>query len=141
MNARCIITKHDVKTHGLDPRTYNISKNSSIDCCFGSTSLKILKGGYLPVGRLHSDYRGVQIDIPTRFFFGYKTPLITVFEARGLNIIDPRVVKIPPLYQDFHKHNLFIRMDNLHRRSLYALSLHLSVKYEDMDKLTETLIK
>ena len=38
--------------HGLGPRTYKRSKDSPIDCFFGSSTLKISRGRYLSFGRL-----------------------------------------------------------------------------------------
>ena len=66
--------------YGLGPRTYKRSKDCPIDCCFGSPSLKISRGGYLSFGRIHSDHIGVWIDIPTRQLLGYKPPPVTFLE-------------------------------------------------------------
>ena len=105
--------------------------------------MRISKGRYLPFGILHSDHRGVWIDIPIKLLFGYKTPPIAYFGARRLKLIYPRVVKqhLELLYQAFHKHNLITRMDNLHQRTVYPLYLNLVEEYEDVDKLTEYLLE
>lgn len=79
--------------YGLGPRTYKKPKDCPIYCAFGSPSLKINKGGYLSFRRLQSDHRGFWMDIPIRWVMGHKQLAITYFNARQLDLIDPRVVK------------------------------------------------
>ena len=129
--------------YGLGPRTYKRSKDCPIDCCFGIPSLKINRGGYLSFGRLHSDHRGVWIDIPARLLLGYKPSPITYVDARRLKLIDPRVVTKyqSKLIQLCFYHNIFQKMDNLHKRATYPLSPILAEEYEAIDAVIEQLME
>ena len=79
--------------HGHSPRTHIRSKNSTIDCIFGSPHLQIRKGGFLSFSKLMSGYRGLWIDLPKILIYGYNPPQPSTFKARKLKIGDPRVVK------------------------------------------------
>ena len=94
-------------------------------------------------GRLHSDHRGVWIDIPTRQLLGYKPPPITYFDARRSKLIDPRVVTKYQfkLIQLCFRHNIFQKMDNLRKRTTYLLSPILAEEYEAIDAVIEQLVE
>ena len=80
--------KHD----DVGPRTCLKSKDSPIDCIFGSPQLTIKHGGLLSFGRLDSDHRGLWIDIPEILLYGYNPPPLLNPNARRLKLEDPRVV-------------------------------------------------
>ena len=78
--------------HGRCPVTHTRSATSPLDIVYGSADLKISKG-FLPFHKLLSDHRGIWIDIPKFYLFGYK-PQHPVFpSARRLKLKDPRIVK------------------------------------------------
>ena len=56
------------------PKTCKGSKNSPIDCIFGSATLRMGKGGFISFHRLCSNYRVIWVDIPTDMMFGCKPP-------------------------------------------------------------------
>jgi len=123
--------------HGAGPKTYNRSKESPIDCVFASTDLKMRKGGFLPFKKLLSDHRGVWLDIPKHMIYGYNPPQPTFPSARKLKLTDPRVVEkyLTHLHCAMEEHDLFHRMDQLHRESTYPLSPRLVEEYEVIDVL------
>ena len=64
--------------HGVCPTTHLRSKIDPIDCIFGSPSLHIASGGFLPYHKLISDHRGIWIDIPKFLIYGYNLSLIHI---------------------------------------------------------------
>ena len=129
--------------HGSGPRTFKRSKDSPIDCFFGSSNIKIRSGGFLSFGRLQSDHRGIWIDIPIRIIMGHKPAPITYFQARRLKLEDPRIRKKYAEY--LHKvcasSNYYSRMDTLHRRTVYPLPIDLALEYEQLDEELETYME
>ena len=125
--------------HGLELRTYKRSKDCPIDCCFDSPSIKVSRGGYLSFSRLQSDHRGVWINIPIRTLLGHRPPAITYFQVRRLKFVDPRIRKKyqKHLAKSCHLHDIFVRMDDLHRRTVYPLSSKLAKEYKQLDKEIE----
>ena len=111
------------KRHGTCPRTHTRSNNIPIDCCFGSPNLSISKGGFLSFRRLHSDHRGVWIDIPTQLLFGHKPPPVTYFGARKLKFIDQ--LKITKKIQRKHTMlEIYFTRWIIYIRELYFLFPH-----------------
>ena len=79
--------------HGKCPTTHTRSSETPLDVIYGSPIFKIMKGGFLPFQKLLSDHRGIWIDIPKFYLFGYK-PQHPVFPSpRRLKLEDPRIVK------------------------------------------------
>ena len=130
------------KKHGKGPKTYNRSKDAPIDCVFGSASLQISKGGFLSFGRLMSDHRGVWVDIPKFLLYGYNPPQPHFFHARKLKITDPRVVSkyLTYLHCAMKDHDLFQRMDDIHRDACYPFSERLMDRYEEIDVIVGRLM-
>ena len=60
-----------------------------IDCIFGSAHFSILQGGYLAYSRLHSDHRGIWVDIHKSLIYGYNPPVPVFPSARWLKMVDP----------------------------------------------------
>ena len=102
--------------HGACLKTCNRSKNAPLDCIFGSTGMVISKGGFLSLGCLKGDHRGVWVDVPTELIFGYNPSPIVHHSARRLKNNDPRVVDRDYAYlkDAFINHDLFQRMNTLH---------------------------
>ena len=73
------------------PRMCKRSHDSPIACIFGSATLQIKKVGLISFHRLCINHRGIWVDIPTYMIFGYKPPQHTQFNARCLEVNDPRV--------------------------------------------------
>ena len=128
--------------HGPGPKTYERSKNSPIDCIFGTPQIRMTSGGFLSFGKLMGDHRGIWIDVPSHIIYGYNPPHPTLFQARRLKVLDPRVVK---KYQD-HLHasmqskDLFYRMESLHKRTVFPLPEHLCHEYEEIDRIVTALM-
>ena len=102
--------------HGPCPPTHHRSKVDPIDCIFGSPSLSIARGGFLPFHKLISDHRGIWIDIPKFMVYGYKPPPPIFPSARRLKTTDPRIVNkyLSILHQELNKSDLFLRMQKIH---------------------------
>ena len=86
---------HDIiaQQHGPGPKTYERSKDSPIDCIFGTPQISMALGGFLTFHKLLGDHRGLWVDIPKHIIYGYNPPHPTLFQARRLKASDPRVVK------------------------------------------------
>ena len=131
------------KRHGPGPKTYKRSKDAPIDCIFGSAHLSIKQGGYLSFDKLMGDHRGIWMDIPKFLLYGYNPPQINTYLARRLRLEDPRVVQ---KYQDYlfeamEEHDLFYRMEIIHRATVYPLPQWLQVEYEEVDKIVCNLME
>ena len=128
--------------HGKCPITHTRSLDKPLDVIFGSPNFKIAKGGFLPFQKLLSDHRGIWIDIPKIFIFGYK-PQHPVFPAaRRLKLKDPRVVKkyLSLLHSSMIDNDLFHRMDDLHHKSKSNFSQQSMEEYESIDELVCNLM-
>ena len=128
--------------HGKGPKTYNRSKDSAIDCVFSSVNVKMRVGGFLPFHKLLSDHRGVWVDIPKFILYGYNPPQPTFPAARKLKLDDPRIVDkyLTHLHCSMKEHDLFHRMDVLHRNVTHPLTLRQIEEYEAIDYLVGTLM-
>ena len=130
--------------HGeIGPRTCIKSKNSPIDCVFASPQLKIRNGGLLSFGRLDSDHRALWIDIPKFLLYGYNPPPMINPNARRLKLTsDPKVVNkyLTYLHSSMRDHNIFQRMDDVHRQAVYPLPLHVAEEFEAIDALSSKLM-
>ena len=76
------------KKHGKGPRAYTHCKDAPIDCIFGKSNFKILRGGYLSFGRLASDHRSIWVHIPHFIITGYNTPKLVWYMTRRLKLAD-----------------------------------------------------
>ena len=130
------------KKHGLGPKTYERSKDSPIDCIFGSAQLSISLGGFLSFGKLMGDHRGLWVDLPKAIIYGYNPPAPKLFRARKLKLLDPRVVKKYQnhLHTSMQFHDLFQRMEDLHRQTVYPLPQHLIEQYEEIYCIVDGLM-
>ena len=107
--------------HGTCPKTNDRSKDSPVDCIFGSVSLKISKGGFLSFGRLLSDNRDVWMYIPKFLLYRYNPPKLVFHGERKLKLTDSRVAEkyCTYLHCAMRDNDLFKRMDGVHRNALY----------------------
>ena len=130
------------KKHGRGPTTYNRSNKDAIDHIFGTANFNIQSGGFLAYGRLLSDHRGLWVDIPNHMLYGYNPPQPVFHFARRLKLKDPRVVSkyLTFLHSSMREHDVFYKMDNLHRRTVYPLHTNLAEEYELLDTLICTLM-
>ena len=131
------------KKHGTKgPRTCTKSKDSPIDAIFGTPTLAGIYSGFMAFGRMDSDHRLLWIDIPRILLFGYNPPNLLSPHARKLKLSDPRVVEkyCTYLHSSMRDHDLFQRMDDLHRRTVYPLPAHLVLEYEELDNLVGRLM-
>ena len=128
--------------HGTCPKTYIRSKDSPIDCIFGSPQFTITRGGYLSFTKLLSNHRGIWVDIPKFLLYGYNPPQPTFPSARRLKLLDPRVVKkyIDRLLLLMHKHDLFYRMNILHNYADIHFSERRAEEFEKIDKIVGKLM-
>ena len=95
-----------------------------IDCIFGSAHFSILQGGYLSYSRLHSDHRGIMVDIHKSLIYGYNPPAPVFPSVRRLKMMDPRVVDKYPahLHISMRDNDLFSKMDELHQQAVHPLT-------------------
>ena len=123
--------------HGPAPKTHLRSKDAPIDCIFATAHFGIRKGGFLSFHKLLSDHRGIWVDIPKFMLYGYNPPQPIFPSARRLKLNDPRVVQkyLTFLYHEMDKHDLFHRMDSIHKRAKLAFPSHLKKEYEAIDQL------
>ena len=130
------------KKHGKGPTSYNRSNEDTIDHIFGTPNFNIPSGGFLAYGRLLSDHRGLWVDIPNHMLYGYNPPQLVFHFARRLKLNDPRVAAkyLTYLHSAMMEHDVFYRMDNLHRRTVYPLPINLAEEYELLDTLICTLM-
>ena len=124
------------KKFGRGPITYSRSSDAAIDRIFTSPHLHISKGGFLSFSKLMSDHRGVWIDIPKLLIFGYNPPEIKTYNARKLQLEDPRVKKkyLDNLFNLMSQSKLFLRMEQVHRAATYPLPKWAADTYEEIDK-------
>ena len=106
-----------------------------IDCVFGSANFSILRGGYLSYSRLHSDHRGIWVDIHKSLLYGYNPPTPVFPSARRLKMVDPRVVDkyLTYLHSSMQDNDLFARMEDIYKYSTYPLSSRIIDEYEEID--------
>ena len=112
--------------------------NTPLDCVFGTANFSASLGGYLSYSRLLGDgHRGVWLDIPKFLLYGYNPQLPTFSSARRLKLTDPRVVEkyLIYLHCSMRDNDLFNKMDELHRATVFPLSQRLIDNYEEMDSL------
>ena len=130
------------KRHGRGPTTYNRSNADAIDHIFGTSNFHIQSGGFLAYGRLLSDHRGLWVDIPNHMLYGYNPPQPVFHFARRLTLKDPRVVSkyLVFLHSSMKEQDVFYRMNNLHKRTVYPLPTNLADEYEALDELVCTLM-
>ena len=130
-----LIDVHESK-FGKGPNTYIRSKGSAIDRVFASPHLNVPKCGYLSFSKLMSDHRGVWFEIPKILLFGFNPPECQTYSARRLKTEDPRVVKkyLDHLYSQMLQSNLFNRMENIYRASVYPLPNDVAEEYEQIDE-------
>ena len=135
--------RFDIQKHGKGPITYERSREDPIDRFFGSPLLKIVNGGFLSFGRLQSDHRGIWIDIPIHYIFGFKPPPVLHPDARKLKMRDPRVVNkyLDWLHKEFVKEDLYYRMDKLHGLNSTPLSKIMVTEYEELVTIFNELAK
>jgi hypothetical protein len=89
---------HGLRNSILDH--HNITNNTiptyhrgscAIDGIFISSTINIIKGGYMPFGAFPSDHWGLWVDITYTNAFGYNMPKTITPRARRLKSDDPRV--------------------------------------------------
>ena len=121
--------------HGPFPITYNRSAENPLDAVFGSPHFACTRSGFLLFRRLVGDHRGIWVDLPHEFIFGFNPPTPQFPGARRLNLKDPRVVDA---YLEFlrdacHNSNLFYRMAYIHSNMTCLLSDVLRKEFEEVD--------
>ena len=128
--------------HGACPKTHIRSKDAPIDCIFGSVDLAINQGGFLSFSKLLSDHRGVWVDIPKLLIYGYNPPKTTFPSACRLTLVDPKVVKKYDtiLLDLMNQHDLFYRMEYLHKQTTFKWTTCMAQEYEEIDKTVGTLM-
>lgn len=120
------------------PYTCSKSKDSPIDCIFGSPHLLCQRGGILSFGQLDSDHRGIYLDLLRRqLLYGFNPPAIVHPNAHRLKTNDPRIVNkyLSHLTTSMHADNLFQRMNEIHTDMQYPLSEEQITEYEEVSKL------
>ena len=120
--------------HGPCPPTHQRSQADPIDCIFGSPSLSIARGGFLPFHKLISDHRGIWIDIPKIMLHGYNPSAPISPSARRLKTTDPRIVKkyLSILYQEMNRFDLFMRMQKTHEVAANYNNQQILDEYENI---------
>ena len=120
--------------HGPCPPTHQRSHTDPLDCIFGSPSLMIARGGFLPFHKLISDHRGVWIDIPKILLYGYNPPAPIFPSARRLKTTDPRIVDkyLAILFQELNKMDLFMRMQKIHELASHSTNQQILDEYEEI---------
>lgn len=83
------------------------------------------------------------MDIPNHMLCGNNPPQLVFHFARRLKLNDPRVVSkyLSFLHSAMKEHDVFYRMDSLHRRTVYPLSTKLADEYEVLDELIYILME
>ena len=74
--------------------------------------------------------------------YGYNPSHLKIYQAGRIKLLNPRVVKryLDYLYNEIHSHDLFYRMNKVHRSATFPLSQNLIEEYESIDKLLCNLI-
>ena len=131
------------KQHGRGPITYQRSADSPIDRVFGSVDIKARHSGFLSFGRLSGDHRGIWVEIPKFLIYGYNPPAPVHFNARRLKLSDPRVVEryLTFLHYECEKHNIYQRMDRVHKFTSFPLPQAVIDEYEELDVLLSKLMQ
>ena len=106
----CVLSKHGQEDA---PPTYNRG-SLPIDGIFLSSTLQVLKCGYLPFGSFPSDHRAVWADITYESAFGASISRCIQPSARKLKCSDPRIVrKWTQAYEQFIRRNNLLRQQFL----------------------------
>lgn len=112
--SNSIMTHHQITVNNIP--TYHRG-SYAIDGIFSSSTINIVKGGYMPFGAFPSDHRGLWVDIAYENAFGYNMPKTIVPQARRLKSDDPRTRnKWIQLYTEYiQQHNLHIKQFQIER--------------------------
>ena len=104
-----------VSRHGQSlPETHN-NGTVPIDEIFYSSTLKVLKAGYLEHGSSLSDHRPIWVDFAKSTLIGFKVPLKPTYAARRLKTQDPRIVARykKRLNEELERHHILYRTELL----------------------------
>jgi hypothetical protein len=126
-----ILDKHQITTNSTP--TYHRGSHA-IDGIFTSSTINIVKGGYMPFGAFPSDHRGLWIDINYDNAFGYNMPKTITPSARRLKSDDPRIRnKWITSYTEFIKqHKLHTKQFEIEHKILHHQN---EGTYNDSEKI------
>jgi exonuclease III len=134
-----IVSRH----RASPPPTCKRSSIHPIDAIFVPESFKCWRGGYLSFNYLESDHRGLWCDIPVEFLLGYNMQHPAHAGARRLKNTDPRIRKkyTRNLHEMLLQHNVYEKMEELHRSMQQSVLPTDVIKFEELDNIINAAMK
>ena len=117
------------------PVTCNRSHSDPIDDIYTSSTIVGVWGTYLAFGKLGGYHRGLLLDIPDEYIFGFTLHDLVPPSARRLKMDNPVVVKKynNTLWQIIKDTKLDKEIEALHERSTYEMKPHIQRHFERVD--------
>ena len=92
-------------------------------------------GSYLAFGKLGRDHRGLILDIPDEYIFGFTLHDFVPPSARRLKLDNPAIVQKynNTLWKILKETGLDKDIENIHQNSTYTMKLHVQRHFEQID--------
>ena len=117
------------------PVTCNRSHSEPIDGIYTSSTIVRFHGSCLAFGKLGRDHRGLLLDIPDEYIFGFTLQDLVPPSAHRLKMDNPAVVEKYncTLWQIFEETRLDKEIEALHEQSTYPMKSHVLKHFERID--------
>ena len=126
------------------PVTCNRSHSEPINGIYTSSTIVGVRGSYLAFGRLGGDHRGLLLDIPDEYIFGFTLQDLVPPSVCRLKMDNPAVVKKfnSTLWRFFKGNGLDKEIEALHKQSTYPIKQHFQRHFEQIDaKIQEAQLR